>query len=95
MAHPRRLRYARIRQKVLERDGYRCQYCRTTDGVMTVDHIVPRSLGGPYSSENLVTSCLVCNKVLGSRLFLTYEDKRRYITPERRAHMKRLLRGKK
>lgn len=33
----------------------------------TVDHIEARILGGDHSLENLVTSCLSCNSVKGTR----------------------------
>ena len=34
---------------------------------MTVDHIVPRTLGGMDSWENLVCACITCNNKKGDR----------------------------
>ena len=36
--------------------------------MMTKDHIVPRSLGGPTSLANLQTMCTICNAKKGQRL---------------------------
>lgn len=54
---------SRTRFLVLERDGFACQYCgaKAPDVLLEVDHVVPRSSGGPDFAENLITSCLKCN----------------------------------
>lgn len=44
---------------VLRRDGNRCGYCG--DWAPTVDHIRPRSRGGPNTWENLIACCVPCN----------------------------------
>jgi len=50
------------KKNILRRDGYTCQYCGRNGGErMTIDHIVPRSLGGRMVWENVVTSCQTCN----------------------------------
>lgn len=46
------------------RDGVACVYCGASlaDGaVMTLDHLLPCSLGGSNSERNLVTACRPCN----------------------------------
>jgi hypothetical protein len=60
---------AENRQKVFERDGYRCRYCgkQLTRFSATLDHIQPAAEGGDNSFENLVTPCLHCNSKRGSR----------------------------
>lgn len=55
------------RRNVLRRDGYRCQYCGSTQEQLTTDHIVPRSRHGEDSWENLVAACVKCNNRKGSR----------------------------
>ena len=51
------------RDNVLIRDGYICQYCgdkfRASD--LTMDHVYPKSKGGPTSWENIVACCKKCN----------------------------------
>ncbi len=54
------------KRNILVRDGFRCGYCRTSSGHLTVDHIVPKSRGGPSSFENCVASCRACNARKGS-----------------------------
>ncbi len=49
------------RRAVFARDGWACQYCGTR-GSLTVDHVIPRSKGGPSSWDNIVASCAPCNR---------------------------------
>jgi 5-methylcytosine-specific restriction protein A len=51
--------WRRLRQEVLERDGYRCRGCGAA--ATTVDHVIPRVRGGRATFENLVASCNDCN----------------------------------
>jgi len=53
-----------VRFEVFKRDSFRCQYCgKTPPGVMLeVDHIQPRSKGGPDAINNLITACFDCNR---------------------------------
>ncbi len=55
------------RKNILRRDGFKCQYCGTTSGNLTVDHIIPKSRGGTDSWDNLVTACISCNNKKGNR----------------------------
>lgn len=54
------------RRNVLRRDGHRCQYCGATDR-LTIDHVLPRSRGGPDAWENLVAACVPCNHRKGNK----------------------------
>ncbi len=75
VVHLRRYERARrpavrlTRKNVMLRDGHLCQYCAahlpTRD--LNIDHVVPRSRGGPDSWENLVTACRQCNLRKGRR----------------------------
>lgn len=51
------------RQGILARDQNTCQYCLTElpAGRLELDHIIPKSRGGPNSWENLVAACHSCN----------------------------------
>lgn len=53
----------RLRYEVLRRDNHACRYCgRTAPEVeLTVDHVVPVSLGGSDDPKNLVAACRDCN----------------------------------
>lgn len=51
----------RTRFEVLRRDNYTCRYCRSTEGELTVDHVVPIALGGSDDPSNLVAACRDCN----------------------------------
>lgn len=50
---------------MLERDGGRCQYCRLAQlghgATFHIDHILPRSRGGPTSLDNLALQCPNCS----------------------------------
>ena len=46
---------ALTKKNVLIRDDHMCQYCGMRgERLMTVDHVVPKSRGGPSTWENLV-----------------------------------------
>lgn len=51
----------RTRFEVFRRDDYKCRYCHAFDVPLTIDHVVPRALGGGDNPENLVTACKPCN----------------------------------
>src|SRR5512136_1452443 len=60
---------APTRRSVALRDNFTCQYCGATPGrgLLTLDHVVPRSRGGTTSWENVVAACRSCNMHKGDR----------------------------
>ena len=64
-----------LRQTVAERSGCRCSYCQTAESItgalFTVDHIVPESLGGHTTLDNLCLACWSCNLIKGDRIVAT------------------------
>lgn len=58
------------RKNVLARDDHHCQYCgkRFPVSRLSIDHVVPKSRGGPSSWTNVVTACNDCNTRKGGRL---------------------------
>lgn len=65
---PRRhVRFSRI--NIYARDGFTCQYCgvRHPKSDLNLDHVVPRSLGGRSTWDNVVCSCVECNRRKGGR----------------------------
>ena len=55
------------KQEIFRRDGYTCQYCGKRPHKPTLDHVVPRHMGGDHTWENLVTACPSCNHRKGGR----------------------------
>lgn len=57
------------RRNLFARDRNTCQYCGkafpTAD--LSIDHVLPRSMGGGESWENLVCACIRCNARKGGR----------------------------
>ena len=51
--------WRKIREAVLIRDGYICQWCG--QDANTVDHVIERSQGGSDSMDNLIAACNRCN----------------------------------
>jgi len=49
------------RREVFLRDNYTCQYCGQRTKELTVDHVIPRRLGGRHEWENVVAACKSCN----------------------------------
>jgi 5-methylcytosine-specific restriction endonuclease McrA len=65
---PRLVQRKISRRALFARDGWRCVYCGTSGGRLTLDHVIPRSRGGDSTWENVVTSCSPCNLRKGDRL---------------------------
>jgi 5-methylcytosine-specific restriction endonuclease McrA len=62
-----RIRFSRY--NIFARDRNTCQYCgrKFARGELNLDHIIPRSQGGISSWENVVCSCLPCNRKKGGK----------------------------
>ena len=65
---PRTVQRKISRRALFARDGWRCVYCGSASGRLTLDHVIPRSKGGDSVWENVVTSCAPCNLRKGNRL---------------------------
>lgn len=63
-----RPRISLSKREILRRDNYTCQYCGRKSRHLTIDHVVPRHLGGPHSWDNLVAACPSCNRLKGGKL---------------------------
>lgn len=65
---PRReVKFNRI--NIFRRDGDMCQYCgvRFPRNELTLDHLIPRSMGGRTVWNNIVCSCGHCNRKKGGQ----------------------------
>lgn len=80
------------RENVLKRDGYACVYCGYDDNIrnLTMDHVIPKSKGGPNSWDNLVTACKHCNSEKGD---LSLEEYGKEIPVSMRPHHLMLLKS--
>lgn len=70
------------RRNIYTRDKYTCQYCHNQrpevlkalrakepkKSLLNLDHVIPKSRGGPSSWTNIVTSCKWCNADKGDKL---------------------------
>ena len=65
----RRVRVPFSRRNIYLRDEWTCQYCGDRPAIrqLTLDHVMPRSRGGPTSWTNVVTACRGCNSTKASR----------------------------
>ncbi|HUT56021.1 MAG TPA: HNH endonuclease [bacterium] len=63
----RHVRFSRL--NIFLRDRNTCQYCGRSlpRRELNIDHVVPRSRGGTSVWENVVCSCLECNRRKGGR----------------------------
>jgi 5-methylcytosine-specific restriction endonuclease McrA len=55
------------RRSIFARDNYTCQYCGTAAKELTIDHVIPKRVGGPTTWENLVCCCRRCNSKKGDK----------------------------
>ncbi len=59
--------WRKLRSMIIKRDGC-CQMCGTEER-LSVDHIVPRTLGGDDNPSNLQVLCSSCNSSKGVGFF--------------------------
>lgn len=58
-----------VREYLLQRHQHKCAYCAgaSSDPVLEVEHVLPRSRGGSNRVANLVIACRKCNQVKSNR----------------------------
>lgn len=63
-----------VRNTVLERAGGTCELCGISvkEKAFDVDHIIPRSIGGFNTMDNLQALCYTCNRAKGNRSSRNY-----------------------
>ena len=78
----RRVRFSR--HNIYLRDRNNCQYCNLefAKPELNLDHVVPRTQGGRTTWENVVCSCIECNRKKGGRT--PEEAAMRLVRPPRR-----------
>lgn len=62
-----RLQVSLTKREILRRDNYTCQYCVKRSHALTVDHVIPRRLGGQHIWTNVVAACPPCNRRKGGK----------------------------
>ena len=62
-----RLQVSLTKREILRRDEYTCQYCGRRMTVLTIDHVIPRRLGGQHLWTNVVAACSPCNRRKGGK----------------------------
>lgn len=55
------------RERIMVRDGRHCRQCGATEK-LTIDHVMPRSLGGGGDDDNLQVLCASCNASKRNRI---------------------------
>ncbi len=57
---------AKLRRGLAAQADYRCRYCQTSERLtgisLTLDHIIPRVMGGDDKESNLCVACRPCNE---------------------------------
>jgi 5-methylcytosine-specific restriction endonuclease McrA len=58
------------RANIFKRDHFSCQYCGDKPGTeeLTIDHVIPKALGGKTNWENCVVACVPCNSKKADKL---------------------------
>jgi 5-methylcytosine-specific restriction endonuclease McrA len=88
---PYRGRVPLTRAGLMHRDRYRCAYCGGR--AETIDHVVPRSRGGPHTWQNCVASCARCNHRKADKLLSELGWRLRVVPAAPRGPHWRLLAG--
>ena len=58
------------RRNIYLRDGFKCQYCLKilSTEQLTIDHVIPKSIGGGTRWDNVVAACHRCNLRKGASI---------------------------
>lgn len=60
-----------LRRLVIARARNRCEYCGLAqegqEATFHIDHVIPTSVGGPTTAENLALACVSCSLYKGAR----------------------------
>ena len=65
-----------------------CAYCGDTNSKLTVEHVIPVSMGGNSFIFNLIPSCIECNHRKSATALVEWYPKQRFYTE---ARMSRIL----
>ena len=57
-----------LRAYVFHQNGHRCFYCGEQRKRLTLDHVIPKSLGGTDRVVNLTAACMKCNQLKYNQL---------------------------
>ena len=69
------------RMKVLFRDNYECQHCKSKNDLHT-HHILPRSKGGSNTLKNLITLCKKCHDDLHNGMWILNKKPKQFKYPQ-------------
>ena len=87
-----------VKEYLLEKHNRTCVYCGgvSSDPVLEVEHIVPRSKGGTDSIKNLTLSCKCCNQHKGADILEDWSARlgNNKLDTSRKAGIKRVATGK-
>ncbi len=62
-----------VRERILDRDGRKCNRCGNTES-LEIDHVIPLSKGGRHNENNFQVLCKSCNRKKSNKI-----DMRKYI----------------
>lgn len=72
-----------LRRLVREQAQYRCGYCLRSEELsgepMTIEHLHPKSRGGPAAERNLWLACRRCNEYKGARTHAVDPETKKYV----------------
>jgi len=84
------------RRSLFERDNGSCQYCNLHVSYkhFEMEHVIPRSLGGKTTWENIVVSCRKCNSRKGAQTpsEAGMKLKKKPLMPKQKSFFKKILR---
>ena len=67
MVHRPRAQVKLSRREIFRRDNFTCQYCGRHTNDLTLDHVLPKHMGGGHVWTNVVAACPPCNHRKGGR----------------------------
>ena len=86
----------KVRDQIHVRWDHRCAYCAEYLGRSgTLDHVIPKALGGTADLSNVVSCCLACNSSKGHRDWISWYRAQDFWSPTREWTIANWLRNQK
>ena len=81
-----------LKEYLLEKFDRKCVYCGRSGVPLNVEHIVPKSRGGPNRVSNLAIACVECNQKKGAKPIEEFLKGKPALLASIRSHLKAPLR---
>lgn len=78
-------------EETVEYFGNKCAYCGCSSEKLEREHFVPLSKGGEYTKDNIIPSCMSCNRSKSDKNFFEWYKEHEHYSETRKNKILRFL----